>query len=151
DALINHIPVAFAVTYLIGMVGATWFLSQLAPKILRIDLAEECRKLEEKMQGPAQSSGEPNATARRRFEFRSYLLLDGSPLIGHHVSEVEKSDPAERYFIERIRNGAAVMEADPSTLLTAGEVIAVSGRREVLAEKLDPAKLGLREVDDKEL
>src|SRR3954469_12864369 len=28
-ALVNHIPVAFAVTYLIGVVGAAWFLAQI--------------------------------------------------------------------------------------------------------------------------
>jgi len=52
-ALNNNIPVAFAVTYLVGVVGAAWILSQLAPKLLRVDLAEECRKLEEQMQGGA--------------------------------------------------------------------------------------------------
>jgi len=33
------------VTYLIGVIGAAWFLAQIAPKILGIDLAEECHRL----------------------------------------------------------------------------------------------------------
>ena len=31
-AMTNNIPVAFAVTYLIGVVGAAWFLAQIAPR-----------------------------------------------------------------------------------------------------------------------
>jgi len=77
-ALNNNIPVAFAVTYLVGVIGAAWILSQLAPKLLRVDLAEECRKLEEQMQGGAAGP----ATARRDVELRAYAVDPG------HVSSV---------------------------------------------------------------
>jgi len=40
-ALANKIPVAFAVTYLVGVIAATWFLSQIGPRILGVDLAAE--------------------------------------------------------------------------------------------------------------
>src|SRR5512136_2047085 len=66
--LVNNIPVAFAVTYLIGMTGAAWFLSQLAPKIMRVNLADECKKLEDQMQG----GGSPVLMARRDFEARAF-------------------------------------------------------------------------------
>jgi len=147
EALINNIPVAFAVTYLIGVIGAAWFLAQIAPKILGVDLAEECRRLEEEMQGGAR----PGVSARREIEFRSYLLLEGSPLIGREIGDLETSGKGERFFIERLRHGGELLEAQPSTALCLGDTIAVSGRRQVLAEKLDPAERGLREVDDKEL
>ena len=39
-ALANNIPVAFAVTYLIGVIGAAWMLSQLGPRIMRVNLAQ---------------------------------------------------------------------------------------------------------------
>src|ERR671912_2490899 len=41
-AMINRIPVAFAVTYLIGVVVAAWFLAQGAPRLMGINLEEEC-------------------------------------------------------------------------------------------------------------
>ena len=44
-AMANRIPVAFAVTYLVGVVGAAWFLAQLAPRLMGINLEEECRLL----------------------------------------------------------------------------------------------------------
>jgi putative transport protein len=75
-ALNNNIPVAFAVTYLVGVVGAAWILSQLAPKLLRVDLAEECRKLEEQMQGGCDHPGVRAARARTaRLRGRSRLTF----------------------------------------------------------------------------
>ena len=147
ETLINNIPVAFAVTYLIGVIGAAWFLAQIAPKILGVDLIEECRKLEEEMTGGTRA-GE---SARREFEFRSYVLMEGSPLIGREIGDLERSGKGERFFIERLRRGGEVLEALPSAQLRSGDTIAVSGRRQVLAEKLDPGARGLREVDDREL
>jgi putative transport protein len=44
--LLNNIPVAYAVSYLVGTSFVVWFLSSLAPRLLRVDLKEEARKLE---------------------------------------------------------------------------------------------------------
>ena len=67
-AMTNRIPVAFAVTYLIGVVGAAWFLAQLAPRIMGVNLEEECRRYEREMRGTQpQESG-----TRRDIECRAY-------------------------------------------------------------------------------
>ena len=89
-ALNNNIPVAFAVTYLVGVIGAAWILSQLAPKLLRVDLAEECRKLEEQMQGGAANQ----ATARREFELRAYAVDPGSHFVGRGTADLEAAATA---------------------------------------------------------
>src|SRR5436853_5791458 len=47
----NHIPVASAVTYLIGTAFIVWFLPNLGPKLMRVDLKEEARKLRAKIAG----------------------------------------------------------------------------------------------------
>ena len=44
-SLINNIPVAYAVTYLIGTAFIVWFLPNVGPKLMRVDLKEEARKL----------------------------------------------------------------------------------------------------------
>src|SRR5690349_1221052 len=36
--MVSHIAVGYSVTYLFGSAGVTWFLSQMAPKILRTDI-----------------------------------------------------------------------------------------------------------------
>ena len=49
QAMANHIPVAYAVTYIWGTVGTGWILATLGPKLLRVDLAAECRRYEKEM------------------------------------------------------------------------------------------------------
>lgn len=143
----NNIPVAFAVTYLIGMTVAAWVLSQLAPKLMRIDLAEECRKLEDEMRG-----GESKQDlVRPEFELRAYALDPGSQWIGKRASILEHSATGDRIYVERVRSRGQVLERDAGRTLRAGDIIAVSGRRATLVEALEKSDSGLREVDDKEL
>ena len=49
--LINNIPVAYAVTYLVGTTANVWFLSNMAPKLMRIDLKKESLALSERLSG----------------------------------------------------------------------------------------------------
>ena len=56
-SLINNIPVAYAVTYLIGTAFIVWFLPNVGPKLMRVNLKEEARKLRAKI--AASGGGEP--------------------------------------------------------------------------------------------
>jgi putative transport protein len=145
-ALDNAIPVAFAVTYLVGVIGAAWVLSQLAPKLLRIDLAEECRKYEEETLGSTAS----RPPARREFELRAYMITRDSPWVGRTVEDFEASG-GTRVFVERIRSRGQVVDAELGYTLRAGDTIAVSGARTTLVEVLESADTGLAEVDDRDL
>ena len=49
EAMLNQIPIAYAISYLFGTVGTGVILSVLGPKLLRVDLPEECRKYEAQM------------------------------------------------------------------------------------------------------
>jgi putative transport protein len=146
-AMSNEIPVAFAVTYLVGLVGASWFLSQIAPRLMRVNLAEECRKLEESMQGGA---AEP-PSVRREFELRAYAVDPGSQWVGRGVAELEASAGGARIFVERIRRRGQLVDCHGSGILEERDVIAVSGPRTALVEVLEAKSGGLREVDDREL
>jgi putative transport protein len=146
DALANNIPVAFAVTYLVGVTAAAWFLSQVAPRIMRVDLAEECRKLEEVMLGGAT----PHTVARREFELRAYAVDPGSQWVGRKAADLEASAGA-RVFVERMRRRGQLLEGDGRRAFQVGDVIAVSGPRESLVEVLEAPGTGLRETDDREL
>ena len=145
QALINRIPVAFAVTYLIGVIGAAWFLSQLAPRIMGVNLEEECRRYEQQMQG----GGVATSTVRRDIEYRAYMVPAGSVLIGKRIREIEEAASDARLFIVRVRRGEETFDPDEATTLQQGDVLAVTGRRELLLERIDAQKLGLREVDDR--
>ena len=45
----NNIPVAYAVTYLIGTAFIVWFLPNIGPKLMGVNLKEEGRKLQAKI------------------------------------------------------------------------------------------------------
>ena len=145
-ALNNNIPVAFAVTYLVGVIGAAWVLSQLAPKLMRIDLAEECRKLEAQMQGggPPCVCATRARTARlcRRSGFAVRRARDRRPRV--------ISDGA-RVFVEQVRSRGQIVGIRDFDVLKPGDVVAVSGPRTTLVEVLEAPDSGLREVDDREL
>lgn len=144
--LVNSIPVAFAVTYLVGVIGAAWVLAQLAPKLLRIDLAEECRRYEQQTLG----GNAPLATARREFELRAYQIDGRSPWIGRTVADFEDSG-GTRIFVERIRSRGQIVDAEPAYAFRAGDSLAVSGARTTLVEVIESADTGLVEVDDRDL
>jgi putative transport protein len=146
-ALNNNIPVAFAVTYLVGVIGAAWILSQLAPKLLRVDLAEECRRLEEQMQGGAVNQ----SSARREFELRAYAVDPGSRFVGRGTTDLEAAAPGARIFVEQVRRRGQIVESRDVNVFMAGDVVAVSGPRTTLVEVLEAPGSGLREVDDREL
>lgn len=147
EVMTNRIAVAYAVTYLIGVVGTAWFLSQLAPRLMRIDLAEECRRYERDMEGDLS----PSATARRDIEYRAYAVQPGSALIGSRVHDLEQRVAHDRLFVERMRRGGRMLDSDAGTIVAAGDTLAITGRRELMVPILDEQKLGLREVDDQEL
>ena len=84
-AMSNRIPV----------VGAAWFLAQLAPRIMGVDLEEECRRYEQQMSGGAT----PPSLARRDIEYRAYAVQPGSPFIGRSLRELEALASDARLFV----------------------------------------------------
>ena len=146
-AMINRIPVAFAVTYLIGVVGAAWFLAQMAPRIMGIDLEEECRRYERRMEGGTEAS----TPTRRDIEIRAYTVLPDSPMIGQRIRDLEWAARQARLFVEHVRRGDRIFDHDETTTLQPGDSMAVTGRRQSMVEWMDEKKHRIREVDDEAL
>ena len=72
-AMTNNIPVAFAVTYLIGVVGAAWFLAQIGPRLMGVDLAQACAEYEARVSGGKRTP--PGiVSAYRGIEMRAYRI-----------------------------------------------------------------------------
>ena len=145
DRLLNNIPVAYAVSYLVGTGFVVWFLSALAPRLLKVNLKDESRKLEAQMGGP--KSAESAQAAYREWDVRAYRLAD-PPWGNRSVADLEKSLSPERVFVERIRRGGEFIDASPAMMLQPGDVVAVAARRRVLLH--ETTTLG-PEVEDREL
>jgi putative transport protein len=148
DKMINVMPVAYAVTYIFGTAGSAWVLASLGPKILRVDLPAECKKLEEKM-GKEEESDPGVVPAARRFDVRAYRVTN-ERLANRTVAELEAEALAQelRVFIERIRHDGQVADAQPDSVVHLGDTVAVLARSELFIQR--GRNIG-EEVDDREL
>jgi putative transport protein len=142
--LINNIPVSYTVTYLVGTTSVVWFLPQLAPLLMRINLKEAARKLENRLLGNAAS--EEAASAFIEWDIRAYAI-DPSHT-GMTVADFEKKGAMDRLIIDRIRRNGSILEASPGIVLQNGDIIAVTARKKTMFQLNN--LLG-KEVFDREL
>src|SRR5213075_483093 len=140
--LVNNIPVAYAVTYLIGTAFIVWFLPNVGPKLMRVNLKEEARKLRAKI-----STGEADTpSAYQSLAVRAYRVTHPD-LLNRSVGELEARPRQIRVFISRIRRNGNIIETDKETVVCEGDVAAVLTRSELLTAR--GAEIGA-EVNDKE-
>jgi putative transport protein len=145
-ALVNNIPVAYAVTYLVGTAFIVWFLPNVGPWLMGIDLKEESRKLKAQVVGGGES--EPGViSALQRFAVRVYRVTN-ERLLNRTVASLEALPVGERVFISRIRRDNAIIEPQRDTIIRSGDVLAVMTRSELLMAR--GAEIG-PEADDTEL
>jgi len=145
-ALVNNIPVAYAVTYLVGTAFIVWFLPNVGPWLMRIDLKEESRKLQAQVGGAAES--EPGViSALQKFAVRAYRVTN-ERLLNRTVAALEALPVGQRVFISRIRRDNAIVEPRPDTVIRPGDVVAVMTSTELLMAR--GAEIGL-EAHDTEL
>jgi putative transport protein len=141
--LVAGLTSSFAVSYLIGTIGAIVFLSQIAPRLLRRNLQDDCREMERRL-GAQGETGGPHV--RRTVEARAFFLPD--QLAGKTIEEAEQALTDQRVFIERILRKPRTLEVTPDLRLEGGDVIVLSGRREAIVAI--SSDLG-GEVDDEAL
>ena len=145
QAYLDAIPIGYAVTYIFGTIGSAIVLAQIGPKLIGVDLPAVCAEYEKQM-GGGQAGQEPGVfSTYRRVEVRSYRIDTASGLTGKPVRELF---PGLRIFVERIRRGAEILEADAGSVLQHGDVVSISGPREALVEQVEAL---VPEVDDKGL
>ncbi|MBP7082079.1 MAG: hypothetical protein KBA96_13280, partial [Rhodocyclaceae bacterium] len=144
--LISQIPIADALTYIFGTFGIIFFCTYIGPWIMRIDLKAEALKLEAEMGMERKQEGVESAW--RMFELRAYRLHAGHPMVGLSVAQTEAAMAPQRLFVERVRRGETIIEANPETVLQAGDILAVIGLNEALLKIL---ATHVDEVYDREL
>jgi putative transport protein len=130
--LLSNIPVAYAVSYLVGTGFVVWFLSSLAPRMLRVNLKAESRKLADTLSGGAPPSAGVQS-AYREWDVRAFRIGD-SPLVHRTVGMVEKSFAPDRLFISRIWRDNGIVEPEADTIIEPGDVVTIAARRRVLLE-----------------
>jgi putative transport protein len=145
-ALLDGMPVAYAVSYMFGTVGSAIVIAILGPALLRIDLVAACKDYEEKQGGTKELGGA--GSAWHRWELRAFRVPPGGKAVGLRAAEAEALVPDARIFVQRIRRNGTIEDATADTVLREGDVVAVAGAREVLVSLVGE---GAKEVDDVEL
>ena len=144
--LINNIPVAYAVTYLIGTAFVIWFVSTIGPRLMRVNLREEAKKLRAQVGGDDET--DPGVfSAFLTFDVRAYRV-DSDRLLNRTVAELEAMPREFRIFISRIRRNGTILQPEPTTLIQKDDVVAVMTRSEILMAR--GTEIG-PEVNDREL
>jgi putative transport protein len=140
----NNIPVAYAVSYLVGTSLVVWFLASLAPRLLRADLKAESRRLEAQAGGA--KADDRTRSAYREWDVRAFRVPGA--WAGRRVAEIEGSFAPDRVFVQRVRRGGEILEVANDTVLAKGDVAVVGARRQVLLAEGSPFG---KEAEDREL
>ena len=143
--MLDHMPVAYAVTYIWGTIGTGIILSILGPKLLGVNMEAECKRYEKEMSVGAPAGG--MQSAYRRLDMRAYKIGDRLPP-GTTIGDAESRRPNDRLFVQRLRRDGKIIEFTPATVLQQGDVVGIAGKTEALVEVL--GKFG-NEVSDPEL
>jgi len=145
-SLINNIPVAYAVTYLIGTGFVVWFLPNIGPKLMGINLKEEARKLQAQISG-SEKGGAGKLSAYQVLAVRAYQVTRPD-LLNQTVAELEARPREHRVFVSRIRRKGEIIEPEPNTVIREGDICAILTRSELHMDR--GSEIG-PEVSDKEL
>lgn len=143
---VAHIAVADAICYIFGTVGVILLCASFGPKLLRIDLREESKRVEAQLGIKHTKLG--LASAWQPIGFRAYTIRPAGPAVGKTVAQAERFVSGARLFIERIRRGGEVFSPDANTVLQVGDTVAVLGKTDVLIDMLGPSTT---EAKDSEL
>src|SRR6478736_5322294 len=145
-ALLDSMPIAYAVTYMFGTMGSAIVIAVIGPKLLGINLVAACKDYEEKHGGGKKQLGGPG-TAWTRWAVRAYRVQPGGKAAGLRVAEAESLVPDARLFILRIRRGSEVL------VNTLGAAAVEVEDRELLAMPVEGVDVLVtnKEVDNKTL
>ncbi|OPA79528.1 aspartate-alanine antiporter [Paenibacillus selenitireducens] len=123
-SMISFVVVGYAITYIFGTIGAAWFLSSIGPKILRINLVEECKKLEEQVGVTA--TNEEVSSSYRFNVYRAYRV-ESSHYIGKTIEEIEQffRDKGNRIFILKVKTLEGMVDATPQMTLRSNDIVVV--------------------------
>ena len=138
-ALLDSMPVAYAVTYMFGTMGSAIVIAVLGPKLLGIDLDAACKDYEEKY-GGTKAAGGPGS-AWHRLELRAFRVQRRRARSSGLTAQRGRGVwcPDARVFVQRIRRNGTIEEATADTVLQEGDVVAVAGPRDVLVKLLGTA------------
>ena len=140
-AMINVMPVAYAVSYIFGTAGSAWIMSDVAPRLLGglASVKKACKELEARMGNDDESEQPGFMPAARPITFRAYKISNDWFGAGKTVQELEDylEGQGRRLFVERVRINNVIYDVKPDLMLQKGNEVVLSGRREFVIGEED--------------
>ena len=110
-ALLDAMPIAYAVTYMFGTIGSAIVIAMLGPALLRIDLARRLQGLRGEAGRRHKELGGAGS-AWHRWEVRAFRVQQGGKAVGLRAAEAEALVPDARIFVQRIRRNGTDRGSD---------------------------------------
>jgi len=123
----GNIAVSYAITYILGTLGAIIFFKML-PGLLGIDLKGEARRLEEKM-GLSSLSKTPGLFLWSRLVALRAYRVSRPGVRGRTVDEIERAFPV-RVTVEKVKRCGELTNAEPGTIVEEGDILVMTGNYE---------------------
>ncbi|MBD3425794.1 MAG: aspartate-alanine antiporter [Candidatus Omnitrophica bacterium] len=140
----SNVAIAYAITYVFGTAGMIVFY-KIVPRLMRINLKEEARKLEKEMSGGSEEELGPELFSWfKQLNLRAYRVTENA-FIGKSVKDVENMFPG-KVFVDKIKREDKVLDPGPDIILQLNDEIALVGDRK---EFLKADSMIGPEVDDK--
>jgi putative transport protein len=123
--LYNNIAVAYAITYLFGVVGVILFF-KLLPGLMRINLKDEARKLEVDMGGGSELKSPELFSWSRQVDLRAYEATNAQ-IAGKTVRDIENCFPA-RVAVYHVKREERLLECAQDTIIACNDVLVLGGK-----------------------
>jgi aspartate-alanine antiporter len=137
-----NIAAGYAVTYVLGYILILVYVPYVAPRLMRVDLKAEAKKLEAALAGGTPPKSEN--LSYRKFQARAYRVSAGA---GRTIEAVE-SAIGSRTVVERLVRGGADVKPARDTVLEAGDEVVIAGptaalvaAKPILGDEIDAGEL----------
>lgn len=129
---LQHVPVAYAVTYIFGTAGTAWFLAVFAPRfMLGPKVPEKIKELESQLNAGSDTDEEGGNMLYNSVTFRAYRINNDWFNTPQTVQSLEAflALKHKTVFVLRVRKEGEVVPKTPDTALQQNDVITLSGDR----------------------
>ncbi len=130
----DNLTLAYAITYLFGVVGVV-FLIKCLPGLFQWNLKDEARRLEETMGGGSEPQSPDLFSWSRQVGLRAYLP-SAPGIAGNTVGAVEGLFPT-RVAICHLKRGEQLLDADPKMRIETEDILVIAGKQESLVRASD--------------
>ncbi len=136
-AMVDSIPVCYAMTYVFGTIGAVWLIGYVGPWMMGgLDKVKRLTREYESNLSQGDASDDPAFfDACRPVAFRAFKVNGDWMTSPHTVEEIQSrfEESGRRLLVERIKVAdGTVSDATKDSVVNPGDVIVVSGRREFI-------------------